>query len=67
MEEKAIIGHCEESGLPIYQGDSYIEDHGKMFIPEHYVPVKRTLIDKILRRQDEKRRTKKRKEISCKG
>ena len=50
MEEKQVIGHCETSGLPIYHGDSYIEDHGKLFIPEHYVPVKRTLIDKILRR-----------------
>lgn len=52
MEEevKTILGYCEVSGEPIYNGDSYIEDRGKLYMPEHYIPVKRTLLDKILRR-----------------
>ena len=48
--EREIIGYCEVSGEPIYQGDSFIEDRGKMYMPEHYVPVKRTFLDKLLRR-----------------
>ena len=55
MEEevKTILGYCEVSGEPIYNGDSYIEDHGKLYTPEHYAErevKKKSLLDKILRR-----------------
>jgi len=51
-EERTILGYCEVSGEPIYNGDSYIEDHGKLYMPEHYDEreVKRSLLDKLLRR-----------------
>lgn len=35
-EEKTILGYCEVSGDPIYNGDSYIEDRGKLYKPENY-------------------------------
>jgi len=51
-EERTILGYCEVSGEPIYNGGSYIEDHGKLYMPEHYDEreVKKSLLDKILRR-----------------
>ena len=53
MEDREILGYCAVSGDPIYNGDSFIEDDGKLYMPEHYDKreiKQKTLLDKILRR-----------------
>lgn len=34
--KKQIVGYCEVSYKPIYEGDAFIEDSGKLYIPEYY-------------------------------
>ena len=51
--EREIIGYCEVSGEPIYEGESRIEDDGKLYKLENYEfrEIKeQSFFDRLLRR-----------------